>query len=86
MQEGCKSGLPQRIARARAHERADALHPLSELRARRERPYRGSGEQRDESAPSHAIISCARADRGPWNVQLFDQHVARSRSPENLST
>src|SRR5262249_24788753 len=47
--------------RGRAHEHADASHPLRLLRARRERPRRRAAEQRNELAPPHSITSSARA-------------------------
>jgi hypothetical protein len=43
---------------SRAH--ADAPDPLWLLRARRERPRRRAGEQRDELAAPHSITSSAR--------------------------
>jgi hypothetical protein len=44
------------------HQHADAPHPLTPLRVRRERPRsRRSAEQRDELAPFHCpILPCFR--------------------------
>src|SRR5215470_4260669 len=51
-----------RIALRPAHQYADAPHPLTLLRARRERPCcRCAAEQRDELAASHSITSSARS-------------------------
>src|SRR5262249_43018421 len=59
-QQRCDIGLGLRITLGVSHEHADAPHPLSLLRARRERPYRSrAAEQRDELAPSHSITSSA---------------------------
>src|SRR5262245_63944211 len=41
------------IGRSRAHEHADAPHPLALLRACRQRPRRRAAQQRDERAPPH---------------------------------
>jgi hypothetical protein len=49
-----------RIIRAKAHQHADAPHPFRLLRARRERPSRGSrsaAEKRDELAPFQRPMS-----------------------------
>ena len=48
---------------ARAHEHADAPHPLGLLRARRQRPRRRAADERDELAPPHSITSSARATK-----------------------
>ena len=54
LQECREAGLRFRIVRGRAHEHADAPHPLGLLRARRERPRgRRAAEKRDELAPLH---------------------------------
>jgi hypothetical protein len=46
--------LPDRVVRSRAHEHANAPHPLGLLRARRERPSgRRAAESQDELAPFH---------------------------------
>src|SRR5262245_46420070 len=50
-----------RIALRPAHQYADAPHPLTLLRARRQRPGDCTAEQRDERAPPHSITSSARA-------------------------
>src|SRR6516164_3956033 len=51
-----------RVALRIAHQCSDPPHPVSLLRARRERPCRGaSAEQGDELAPLHSITSSARA-------------------------
>src|SRR5262249_27651967 len=47
------ASLSFHIGRSRAHEHADAPHPLALLRARRERPRSRAAEQRDELATSH---------------------------------
>src|SRR6266511_1176784 len=61
LQERCKAGLSFRIVRGRAHEHADAPHPLALLRARRERPRSRAADKRDELAALHSITSSARA-------------------------
>src|SRR5262249_26240070 len=50
-----------RISLDRAHQHADAPHPLALLRARRERPASRTAEQGDERASLHSITSSARA-------------------------
>jgi hypothetical protein len=50
------------FGRSRAHDHADASHPLGLLRARRERPRDGNAaHERDEFASPHSITSSARA-------------------------
>src|SRR5262249_30613161 len=54
--------LALQIVACDIHQDADAPHPLSLLRARRERPpCRSPAEQSDELAASHSITSSARA-------------------------
>ena len=52
--ERYQTGLSFRAVCGHAHEHADAPHPLTLLRPRRERPRRRAAEQRDELPPSHA--------------------------------
>src|SRR5215475_8581126 len=53
--ERSDASLSFQTGRSRAHEHADAPHPLGLLRARRERPRGcGTAEQRYEVAPFHA--------------------------------
>src|SRR5262245_66604880 len=62
--ERSDASLSFHIGRSRAHEHADAPHPLALLRARRERPHSScTAEQREELAPLHSITSSARASR-----------------------
>src|SRR5262249_41844676 len=62
LQERRVAGLRLRIVRGVGHEHADAPHPLTLLRARRERPAgRSTAKQRDERAAVHSITSSARA-------------------------
>src|SRR6516165_5463176 len=51
--ERSDASLSFHIGRSRAHEHADAPHPLALLRARRERPRRRAAEQRYKLAPLH---------------------------------
>src|SRR4051812_38630034 len=59
----CDAGWRFAIVRRERHENADASHPLTLLRARRERPRRSrAAEQPDElAATDHSITSSARA-------------------------
>src|SRR5262245_22186830 len=58
--ERCDAGLSFWIVGSGAHENADAPHPLTLLRAGRERPRDGrAAEQRDELAALHSITSSA---------------------------
>src|SRR4029077_20491317 len=52
-------GLRFRVALRIAHQRPNPPHPVSLLRARRERPRRRAAETRDEIAPPHSITSSA---------------------------
>src|SRR5262245_52696378 len=62
LQERSDASLSFHIGCIRAHEHADAPHPLVLLRSRRERP-RGcrAADQHNEVAPLHSITSSARA-------------------------
>jgi hypothetical protein len=46
LQERRTACLPDRVVRSRAHEHADAAHPLALLRARRERPRSSAADER----------------------------------------
>src|SRR5262249_36815695 len=60
LQERRQTGLAYRIVLCERHEHADASHPLTLLRARRERPCRNRTTHHfDEVAPSHAARSGA---------------------------
>jgi len=62
LQERSNARLPYRVIRRRTDQYADPSHALVLLRARRERPSRRAGEQRDERAARHSITSSARAN------------------------
>src|SRR2546427_9934580 len=59
LQERSDASLSFHIGCIRAHEHADAPHPLVLLRARRQRPRSRAAEKRDERAPLHSITSSA---------------------------
>src|SRR5262249_33978770 len=65
LQERCEAGASFRIVCGPVYQHADAPHPLSLLRARRQRPRRRAAEQRDELAAhhlrGHSITSSARS-------------------------
>jgi hypothetical protein len=62
LQERSDASLSFHIGCIRAHEHADAPHPLVLLRTRRERPRHRTAEQRYERAPVHSITSSARVN------------------------
>ncbi|HKD92513.1 MAG TPA: hypothetical protein VKB56_11430 [Terriglobales bacterium] len=53
--ERCEAGLHFRTIHGQRREHADAPHPVSLLRARRERPRSRAAEQRDEGAAFQLI-------------------------------
>src|SRR5262249_52358575 len=60
--ESRKVALPDFIVLGKAHDHADAPHPLALPRASRERPRsRRAAEQRDQLATFHSITSSATA-------------------------
>src|SRR5258705_13877918 len=61
LQERSDASLSFHIGCIRAHEHADAPHPLVLLRTRRERPGSRAAEQRDELPALHSVTSRAGA-------------------------
>ena len=69
-----------------SHQHSYSPHPLRLLRARCERPGRGSAtNKRDELAPPHSITSSARAIRFGGKVRPIAPAVLRLTDKVNLS-